>query len=133
MLALGNPVLWWGGAVALIGCLGYWLLRRDWRFAIPVLGVAATWLPWFRYDDRPIFFFYAVALVPFTVIGLALVFGKLLGVVADGGIRRLVGTVVIVTFVAAEIACFAYFYPIWADSLIPRDDWQQRILIPSWV
>ncbi|CAN5529030.1 phospholipid carrier-dependent glycosyltransferase [soil metagenome] len=133
VLALGNPVLWWGGAIALIACLGYWLLRRDWRFAIPVLGVAATWLPWFRYDDRPIFFFYAVSLVPFTVIGLALVFGKLLGTAGDGGTRRLIGTAVIVVFVAAELACFVYYYPIWADSLIPREAWQERILLPSWV
>jgi dolichyl-phosphate-mannose--protein O-mannosyl transferase len=132
VLALGNPVLWWGGAAALVVCVGYWLLRRDWRFAIPVLGVAATWLPWFRYDDRPIFLFYAVAVVPFTCVGLALVFGKLLGR-PDGSTRRMVGTAVIVAFIAAELAAFAYFYPVWADSLIPREAWEQRMWLPSWI
>jgi len=133
VLALGNPVLWWGGVAALVASVGYWVLRRDWRFAVPVLGVAATWLPWFRYDDRPIFLFYAVALVPFTCIAVALVFGKLLGAPETGSTRRLVGTAVVVGFVAAELVCFAYFYPIWADSLIPRDAWQNRIWLPSWV
>jgi len=132
VLALGNPVLWWGGALALVASLWYWL-RRDWRFAIPVLGVAATWLPWFRYDDRPIFLFYAVALVPFTCIALALVFGKLLGAPGADPVRRLGGAAIVVGFVAAELICFAYFYPIWADGLIPREDWQQRMWFPGWV
>jgi dolichyl-phosphate-mannose--protein O-mannosyl transferase len=132
VLALGNPVLWWGGVAALVVSVGYWLAGRDWRFAIPVVGVAATWLPWFRYDDRPIFFFYAVALVPFTCIGIALVFGKLLGA-PDGSTRRVVGTAAVVAFVVAELVCFAYFYPIWADSLITRDAWQHRMWLPSWV
>ena len=132
MLALGKPVLWWGGAAVLVVSVVYWLLRRAWRLAISVLCVAATWLPWFRYDDRPIVLFYAVAVVPFTCIGLALVFGKLLGR-PDGSTRRLVGTAVIVAFVAAELVAFAYFYPIWADSLIPREDWQQRMWLPRWI
>jgi len=132
VLALGNPVLWWGGAAALVVSVAYWVLRRDWRFGIPAVGVAAMWLPWFRYDERPIFFFYAVAIVPFTCVALALVFGKLLGR-PDGSTRRIVGTAVIVAFVAAELVCFAYFYPIWADSMIPREDWQQRMWLPSWI
>ncbi len=134
VLALGNPVLWWGGVAALVCCVWYWLARRDWRFAIPLLGVAATWLPWFRYDDRPIFSFYAVALVPYTVIGVTLVLGKLIGPAREGwSTRRSVGTTVAVAFVAAELVCFAYFYPIWADSLIPRGVWQQHMWLPGWV
>ena len=52
-------MLWWGGVFALFVGLGYWVTRRDWRFGIPIVGVLTTWLPWFRYDDRPIFFYYA--------------------------------------------------------------------------
>ncbi len=43
-----------------------WVARRDWRFGLVVVGVVSTWLPWFRYDDRPIFSFYAIAILPFT-------------------------------------------------------------------
>ena len=67
VLLLGTPVLWWGGVLALVYAVFAWVARRDWRFAIPVVGVAATWLPWLRYDDRPIFSYYAVATVPFLI------------------------------------------------------------------
>ena len=79
VLAIGTPVLWWGGVFCLIIGLGYWLTRRDWRFGIPIVGVLTTWLPWFRYDDRQIFFYYGVSIIPFTVIAVTLMFGKVLG------------------------------------------------------
>ncbi len=133
VLLLGNPLIWWAGCLALLWGLLMWIGARDWRYGVAIVGVASTWLPWLQYDDRPIFLFYAVALVPFTCIAVALVFGKLLGAPETGSTRRLVGTAVVVGFVAAELLCFAYFYPIWADSLIPRDAWQKRIWLPSWV
>ncbi|MEJ7741547.1 MAG: phospholipid carrier-dependent glycosyltransferase [Nocardioidaceae bacterium] len=73
------PLLWWAGVLSLVLGLGYWLTRRDWRFGVPVVGVLTTWLPWFQYADRQIFLFYAVAIVPFTVIAVTLVLGKILG------------------------------------------------------
>lgn len=133
ILALGNPVLWWAGAAALLLCLGWWVARRDWRFSIPVLGVATTWLPWFLFDDRPIFFFYAVVIIPFTVIGLTLALGKLLGGPGAGVRRRRVGVAVIVGLLALEVVAFAFFYPIWADSLIPTSSWQNRIWFTGWI
>ena len=46
--------------------------RRDWRFGIPVVGVLSGWLPWFQYDSRPLFFFYAIMIIPFSVMAVAL-------------------------------------------------------------
>ena len=43
---------------------------------IVVVGAASTWLPWFLNDTRPIFSFYASAILPFTVIGLSLLIGR---------------------------------------------------------
>ena len=56
-----------------------WVGARDWRFGVAVVGVASTWLPWLQYDDRPIFFFYAVATLPFVVLALTLAMGQLIG------------------------------------------------------
>ena len=71
--AMGTPVLWWMAALALVVAAVWFLAGRDWRFGVPVLGVAATWLPWFQYTSRPLFFFYAITIVPFTVIALSLI------------------------------------------------------------
>lgn len=77
--AVGTPLLWWAGALALLASLVYWIAQRDWRFGVPILGFATCWAPWFAFDDRPIFFFYAVTMIPFTVMALAMVLGKILG------------------------------------------------------
>ena len=47
----------------------------------------ATYLPWFATADRPVFFFYAITIIPFTCIGLAMVLGLIIGP-PDGPHRR---------------------------------------------
>ncbi len=73
VLLLGNPVLWWTGALALMASVVAWFTTKDWRWGIPILGVAASWLPWFISSGRPIFSFYAVVTIPFTIIAISLV------------------------------------------------------------
>jgi len=52
-LAIGTPFLWWMAALALIAALVFWLAGRDWRFAVPLLAGAATWLGWFPMVSIP--------------------------------------------------------------------------------
>ena len=133
VLILGNPVLWWSGAAALAASAVLWVRRHDWRFGVPVLGVAAIWLPWFQYDDRPIFSFYAVALVPFTVVAIVLVIGVLLGGPDTSPMRRRVVTAGAGIYLAAVIACFAFFYPIYTDTLITHAEWARRMWFANWI
>lgn len=129
--AMGTPVLWWLAAIALFVGLFYWLSGRDYRFGVPVLATFAVWLPWFMYTERTIFFFYAVVMVPFTVTGLALWLGKILGP-ADGPQRprraMLVGVLIFLV-----IANFAFLYPVLTDQLMTRAAWLMRMWFPSWI
>jgi dolichyl-phosphate-mannose--protein O-mannosyl transferase len=133
VLAIGTPVLWWGGVVALFVCAGYWIFRRDWRFGIPVVGVLSAWLPWFWNDERPIFFFYAMVIVPFTVIGVTLVLGKMIGSSRATYTRRLVGVTAAGLCVLVVALNFAYFYPIWTNGLLSNEDWNDRMWIDTWI
>jgi dolichyl-phosphate-mannose--protein O-mannosyl transferase len=133
VLAIGTPVLWWGGVLALIASAAYWLIRRDWRFGVPVVGVLTTWLPWFWNDERPIFFFYAVAVVPYTVIAVALVLGKVIGSHRSTYRRRVIGVAATAVFVAAVAVNFAYFYPVWTNGLLTNEDWNDRMWLDSWI
>ena len=73
VLLLGTPALWWGGVLALLYARGRCGSgARDWRFGVAVVGAASTWLPWFLYDGRPIFSFYAIITLPFLVLALTL-------------------------------------------------------------
>jgi dolichyl-phosphate-mannose--protein O-mannosyl transferase len=130
--ALGTPVLWWGGTVALIVGLFYWVFRRDWRFGVPLMGVATTWLPWFKYDDRTIFYYYAVAIIPFTVVCVTLVLGKVLGASHAYQYRRAVGAVLAGAFVLAVVLNFVYMYPIYGYQRISLQQWQHRMWFSTW-
>jgi dolichyl-phosphate-mannose--protein O-mannosyl transferase len=132
VLAIGTPALWWGGVIALLASLWFWIGGRDWRFGLALVGVFSTWLPWLRFDDRPIFFFYAVAMIPFTVIATTLVLGKILGPRGRSR-RRFVGALVAGAFVALVAANFAFFYPIWTDGLLTNENWLDRVWFTRWI
>ncbi|GAA1835782.1 dolichyl-phosphate-mannose--protein O-mannosyl transferase [Microlunatus capsulatus] len=129
---MGTPVLWWAAVFALGAAVLLWVGGRDWRFGIPVVGVLAAWLPWFSHDTRPLFYFYAIAIIPFSVMAVALCLGRVLGP-RDAGDRRMVGAIVVGAFVALVAANFAYLYPILTDTLLPYPAWLSRMWFRSWI
>ena len=133
VLLLGTPALWWSGVVALAYALYGWVARRDWRYGLVIVGLAATWLPFLRYDDRPIFSFYAATMVPFTVLALTLVIGRLIGSDTASRRRRLWGTVVAGALVTLIVANFAWFWPIYTHELITTPEWLDRIWLKRWI
>jgi dolichyl-phosphate-mannose-protein mannosyltransferase len=129
---IGTPALWWAAVLALVAAAVLWIGARDWRFGIPVVGVLSGWLPWFAYDDRPLFFFYAIAFLPFSVMAVALCLGRILGAARTGD-RRMVGGILVGAYVALVAANFAYLYPILTDELLPYPKWLSRMWLKSWI
>lgn len=133
VLIIGTPLLWWGGIVALIASGILWIGTRDWRFGFVTVGALSTWLPWLLYDDRPIFSFYSIMCLPFLVLALTLVFGKLLGTDTDPSARRTAGVVVAGSFFVLVLLNFAWFWPIWTDGLLTHSEWMQRMWFHRWI
>ncbi|HVD52846.1 MAG TPA: phospholipid carrier-dependent glycosyltransferase [Propionibacteriaceae bacterium] len=129
---VGTPALWWIAIFALVAAAILWVGGRDWRFGIPVVGVLSSWLPWFAFDSRPLFFFYAIAMIPFSVMAVALCAGWILGD-AQAGDRRMVAAILIGAFVALVAANFAYIYPILTDELLAYPKWLSRMWFKSWI
>jgi dolichyl-phosphate-mannose-protein mannosyltransferase len=123
VLALGTPAIWWGSMLALLFCLGWWLLRRDWRAGAVLLGVLAGWGPWFPLVTRTKFYYYALEFEPFLILSIVLCLGLILGPAAAGVLRRSVGAGVVGAYLLCVLLMFWYFYPILAGSIIPYDDW----------
>lgn len=131
---VGNPIIWWTGAGALVVALGLWVWTRRWIWGVPVVGFAASWLPWFASADRPIFSFYAVTMVPFTVVAIALLADEAWRLVRGGGWRsRAAVTTALSVFTVAAVVMFVYLWPVLTGELVPRDTWFARMLLPSWV
>lgn len=133
VLLLGTPVLWWGATLALIYAGIAWIGKRDWRYGLAVIGALGLWLPWEMNDTRPIFSFYASAVLPFMIIALTMVMGELLGRSRAASTRRTVGTIITGSFFVLVLLNFAWFWPIWTNELLTYDEWTDRIWFSRWI
>jgi len=148
VLAIGTPLIWWGGTLALLFCLGWWLTgligdqtfgrtpRRDWRAGAVLLGVAAGWLPWLWYawhDHRTEFYYYAVAFDPFLVIAITLCLGLIIGPARAAPGRRVVGAIGAGAYLVGVLVNLAYLYPVLTAEIIPYSDWLSRMWFSRWI
>lgn len=130
--SLGNMVIWWGATAGLLVVAFMWLLGRDWRAAAALSGVIAGWLPWFLYQTRTIYSFYAVAFVPWLVLVVTYCLALGLGGVDDSPRRRRIGLAVVIGYVVLALLWFAWFYPVHTAEVIPRQQWRLRIWFDFW-
>jgi dolichyl-phosphate-mannose--protein O-mannosyl transferase len=133
VLALGTPLLWWAACFALVFILWRWFFRRDWRAGAIACAVAAGWAPWFLYQERTIFLFYAVVFVPFLCLAVAMMIGAMVGPSGSDERRRTVGAVGAGVLVLLIIWNFIYFWPIYTGETIPMTSWRNRMWLDTWV
>ncbi|WP_045865220.1 dolichyl-phosphate-mannose--protein mannosyltransferase [Streptomyces sp. WMMB 714] len=133
VLALGTPLLWWAACFALLYVLYRWFFRRDWRAGAVLCGVAAGYLPWFMYQERTIFLFYAVVFVPFLCLAVTMMIGALAGPPGVGERRRTAGIVGAGVLVLLVVWNFVYFWPIYTGQAIPMEEWRQRMWFDTWI
>ncbi|WP_081747560.1 phospholipid carrier-dependent glycosyltransferase [Arthrobacter sp. Br18] len=138
---LGNPLIWWSAAGALVVLLFVWAGRRDWRAGAVLAGVAAGYLPWLLYSERTTFFFYAVSFEPFLILALVHCLGLVIGAPPNEhqperrntARRRRQGIALAGIFLVAAVALSAFFLPVWTAELISDDQWRRRMWMPSWI
>ncbi|RST13421.1 phospholipid carrier-dependent glycosyltransferase [Streptomyces sp. WAC05374] len=136
VLAIGTPLLWWAACFALLYVLWRWFFRRDWRAGAIACAVAAGWVPWFFYQERTIFLFYAVVFVPFLCLAVAMMAGAMLGPPGQDAAaerRRTIGAVGVGVLVLLIVWNFIYFWPLYTGQSIPMDDWRDRMWLDTWV
>jgi dolichyl-phosphate-mannose-protein mannosyltransferase len=132
VLAIGTPFIWWTAAAALLGCVAWWIWRRDWQVGAVLAGVAAGWLPWiwfYYHDHRTEFFYYAVVFVPFLVIAIALVFD----LIRQTFQARVTLAVLSGGYLLVVLANFIYIYPVLAARVLPYSAWLSRMWFGNWI
>ncbi len=132
ILGLGTPLLWWSALIALFVTFGYWIVRREWQSGLILLGLAAGYLPWFLFQKRTMFTFYAIAFEPFVVLLIVFALSKFLERDSYGVIPkiRLYATYAYLGLVAIT---FLYFLPLYIGSVISYSAWYQHMWFPSWI
>jgi dolichyl-phosphate-mannose--protein O-mannosyl transferase len=129
--SLGNPVIWWLGALAVLVALWWLVVRRDWRAGAVLSGIVAGWLPWFAYAHRTIFTFYSIAFTPWVVLTLVYVLALL--VQSRDPVQRRRGLVATTAVLVVVVVVSAFFYPIWTGWVVPYDFWHLHMWLRSWI
>jgi dolichyl-phosphate-mannose--protein O-mannosyl transferase len=129
--SLGNPVIWWCGAVALVIAVIWLVRRRDWVAGAVISGIVAGWLPWFAYAHRTIFTFYSIAFTPWVVLTLVYVLSLLTR--SHDPVQRRRGIVITSAVVTLAVVVGAFFYPIWTGWVVPYDFWHIHMWLRSWI
>ena len=122
------------------------LRHREMVWLVPVLGYLAGFLPWLINTDRQMYLFYATALAPFLIIGIALVLGQ----VSDLAIHRdarapdsqvspvkaivlgRTGQLVVVIYLVLVVAMFLFFLPVFTGIPLSPTQWGWRMWLPGW-
>lgn len=135
----GTPAIWWLTVPILLWGIYRWIIRKDHTVVLPIIAFAAGFLPWLVAYDRQMYFFYAMPLVPFTIVLLALACGRLWGrgthvpqLDRFSPIPLTTGSVAVIGYVALVAAMFIFFAPLLYG--IPVPDWYRNAMawLPSW-
>ena len=134
VLALGTPVLWWSATIALVALIGLWAWQFyhrniDKKLSLILLSVVAGYLPWFFFQKRTVFSFYAIVFEPFLI--LAVVYCAKLFI--DRSKNPANAQVIIIGFVAVVFLNFLYFLPLYLGEVITYAQWHMRMWFTSWI
>jgi len=134
VLALGTPLLWWVGSIAIAVVVGYWIKslinhRIDNAANLVVLGLAAGYLPWFAMQQRTVFTFYAIIIEPFLILAIIYCAKLLLA----SGLKPVVSQSIVGSVIALIVVCFLYFIPLFTGQIITYEDWNLRMWFKSWI
>jgi dolichyl-phosphate-mannose--protein O-mannosyl transferase len=134
VLALGTPVLWWSATIAVAVLMGFWMWQFyhrvvDNKLTFILLGIIAGYLPWFFFQKRTVFSFYAIVFEPFLI--LAIIYCAKIFI--DRSKNPANAQVVILGFVAVVFLNFIYFLPLYLGEITTYAQWHMRMWFPSWI
>jgi dolichyl-phosphate-mannose-protein mannosyltransferase len=148
LLAIGNPVVFWGSFWSLPYLAFAWWRKRDWVAGFFLMAVMLQYLPWLLFA-RPQFFFYVAPFTPFLVLGLVFMLRDLSdarlivrepgGVVAtDPETGRPAVSVwhpyrpIAWGVVAAAVGLFIWFWPVLTWQVISDERFKLIVWFPGW-
>lgn len=135
-----NPIIWYASVAAAVYLV--YRLVRAWILRLPVggpaltfplVGLAATYVPWLMFPERTIFQFYTVTMAPFLVIALAVALRAIAGRRDDPLRRRQAGERTVFVFLGFVVVISAFYYPVWTGMSVPYDFWLIHNWLPGWI
>ena len=122
VVALGNPVLWWGFLLLLPLAILQVVRRPAWQDAVVFGGYAAMFLPWFAVG-RTQFIWYMLPAVPFMSLVMAATFRRL---------PMRIGRSSAIMFAGGALLVAVLFLPVWTGRLVPAPWIRALAWLPDW-
>jgi dolichyl-phosphate-mannose--protein O-mannosyl transferase len=127
--AIGNPLIWWAGAVAVIATFLGWVTKRDRTSALVLIGLVGGFVPWLFFSERTVFWFYTIAFEVWVLLAIALLLKRTVELSdKPERVKRWIWV-----FVWACVAVSIFFVPIWWGTEIPYWFWLAHMWLPSWI
>jgi dolichyl-phosphate-mannose--protein O-mannosyl transferase len=121
ILCVGNPLIFWAGALALLVCLWDWVKRRPIESEFILIQFIFAWMIWAVLPRHVEFFFYYYPAA--MLLGLALVrAARILRVPRPAAAG----------FIALAAAVFLFYKPILSNKAVRRPAMERRMLFPAW-
>lgn len=139
VLALGTPYLWWLGTIAVAVVIGFWIrsvIKRNFDPALTIIvaGMTAGYLPWFFFQKRTVFSFYAIIFEPFVILALVYCARTFLTAQQRKSDRayQLGQFGVLAIFIVIALN-FIYFLPLYLGQVISYSNWYGHMWFDSWI
>ncbi len=120
--ALGNPLIFWAGIIAVSYLIGKFLQVRKWSMGLVLLGYFVFWLPWI-FAPRILFLYHYLPSIPFMAIALG---------VTLSDIWRTKLKLLAVLAVLIFAITFFYFLPITAGYPIEPSAIDKYMWLKTW-
>jgi len=131
--SIPNPLIWYAGVAAVLYLAYRFVVTRDWRYALILTGVAATYVPWLFFPERTVFQFYTVLTLPFMLLALTFALRDIAGARRADPYRRHTGQRLVLVFLAVALVLSAFWYPVISAMNVPYDFWRLHNWMPGWI
>jgi len=111
IFAFGNPVVFWGGTIAILLTVRDYLKRRSGSLLLVLAGFFFLWLPW-AISPRLMFIYYFSPSVPFLSLAL--------GYQLSLGLEKKKSQLMIIILFSLMILSFILVYPFLTGISIPK-------------
>ena len=130
VLAIGTPLLWWSGAIALLVLLTLWFTKRN--HSLILLGIGAGLLPWFAFPERTTFSFYSIVFQPWIVLAIVALLKEINERLPER-ISRKRRKIALAGFISIIGANFIYHSPVFLAITLSYEKWRSLMWFDSWI
>ncbi|MBE1441697.1 glycosyltransferase family 39 protein [Paenibacillus sp. OAS669] len=125
IVAIGNPLVWWGGFLAILLFVFRMIKSREATVIFIVIAFFSQYIPW-MFVPRMTFIYHYFGMVPFSILAVTYYYRQIKES-QQGKIGWMYG------YLAAAALCFVLFYPILSGLVIDRS-YAEHVLkwFPQW-